>query len=201
MCISSRRARPCGRGSRQPSPSSAATITWHDSFEDVARRVRCCSSPTSSSMRCRSANSWRPSAAGASGLWASTETRLIFGLNPEPEPALGAPPTPGRDPRSPSGVAVDLTGELAGPPRARRRRGPHHRLRLLGAGLRRHPAGGEAPRLRRSAGRAGRSRSHDPCGFLAARLRGPCSRRRRSRRRHAGELPACARHRSTRGAR
>ena len=50
-----------------------------------------------------------------------------------------------------------------------RRRGPDHRLRLLGPGLRRHPAGGAAPRLRRSARRAGRGGPDHPCGFPSPR--------------------------------
>ena len=126
--------------------------------------------------------------------------RSTFGLRPEPEPGP-------RHCRAAAATVLEWPEAAHGRWRERspptgaddRRRGARHRLRLLGSGLRRHPAGGAPPRLRRSARRAGRGRPHRPCRF---RDSSPQAARAGGARRHGpatqGDFLRRARHRGPR---
>ena len=165
-CISSRRARPCGSGSRPPSPQRPRPI----SMARAARRT-CPTGPTLlvaneffDALPVRqfvaTERGWCERLVGHRRTIAS-----IFGLRPERGTGARHRGAARRGPGMAGARRSRSTGEIARRLVRDRRRGPRSSTTAMGPGLWRHPAGGEAPRLRRSARRAGRGGPHRPCGF------------------------------------
>ena len=76
-CISSRRARCCGRGRRRRWRGAGVAMRMARIVSRSCRTARSSSSPTSSSTRCRSASSCGPTANGASASSASTRMAAL----------------------------------------------------------------------------------------------------------------------------
>ena len=109
--ISWRRARPCGSGSRRPSPPPASPLEWHDRLEDVPPGpTLLVANEFFDALPVRqflaTERGWCERLVGLDG------DRLIFGLRPEPEQGLGNPLRLGDVLEWPA-ASIDVMGELA----------------------------------------------------------------------------------------
>ena len=183
------------------SRTSTCRYWWHTSLDEVPGGPSS-SSPTNSSMRCRSTRrSSRPTAGTNASSTIDADGKLVIGTAPRAAAAFRcdaaariAQCTGWLDLR----MALGHDRPRDRPARAQRRRGADHRLRPRPAGSRRDLAGGRRAYLRRSAARAGRGRPH-----RARRFRGAGASRRNHRRAHprtgvAARVSQAARHRQAR---